>query len=87
MNDRDPRDPLGRKQKERSWRVYAAGFFALLALILVIQNSEEVDFNFFFAEINTPLFFGLIVAFILGALTGWLVPKVRGGGRRERRDE
>ena len=53
----------------------------------MIQNSEEVDFDFFFAEINTPLFFGLIIAFMLGALTGWLVPRVRGGGRRERRDE
>ena len=86
MAGRDTQDPLGRKPKERSWRVYAAGFFALLALILVIQNSEEVNFNFFFAEVNTPLFFGLIIAFVLGALTGWLVPKVRGGGR-ERREE
>lgn len=87
MAGRDPHDPLGRKPKERSWRVYAAGFFALLALILVIQNSEEVNFHFFFAEVNTPLFFGLIIAFVLGALTGWLVPKVRGDGRRDRRDE
>ena len=87
MADRDPHDPLGRKEKDRSWRLYAAGFFALLALILVLQNSEEVDFNFFFAEVQTPLFFGLIIAFILGALTGWLVPKVRGGGHRHDRDE
>lgn len=87
MAARDPQGPLGRKPKERSWRVYAAGFFALLALILVIQNSDEVNFNFFFAEVNTPLFFGLIVAFILGALTGWLVPKVRSTGRRRERVE
>ncbi|MDQ3102459.1 MAG: LapA family protein [Actinomycetota bacterium] len=82
-NDRrpDPHDPLGRSREKRSWRVYLAGILALLALILVIQNSQTVEFKFFFVDGETPLFFGLIIAFMLGALVGWLLPRVRGGGR------
>jgi len=82
-NDRpDPHDPLGRRQKDRSWRFYAAMVIGVLALILIFQNSQKVDFKFFFVEGETPLFFGLIIAFILGALVGWLLPRVRRGGRR-----
>lgn len=83
-NDRRPDrpDPLGRSKEKRSWRVYLAGTIAVLALILVIQNSQKVEFNFFFVEGETPLFFGLIIALLLGALIGWLLPKVRGDRRR-----
>jgi uncharacterized integral membrane protein len=83
-NDRrhDPHDPLGRSQDKRSWRLYLAGVVALLALILIIQNSQKVEFKFFFVEGETPLFFGLIIALLLGALVGWLLPRVRGGRRR-----
>lgn len=82
MAARDPHDPLGRKQKDRSWRTYAAAAVGVLALILVIQNSQKVEFRFFFVEGETPLFFGLIITFLLGALVGWLLPRVRGGRHR-----
>ena len=82
---RDPHDPLGRSKDKRSWRFYLAAAVALLALILVIQNSQKVEFRFYFVEGETPLFFGLIIAFVLGALVGWLLPRVRGD--RHRRDE
>lgn len=87
MADRDPHDPLGRPRKDtsRQWRTYAAFAVAILALILIIQNSQSVEFNFYFANAETPLFFGLLIAFVLGALVGWLLPRVRRGGRH--RDE
>lgn len=87
MAGRDPHDPLGRKQKDRSWRTYAAGAVAVLALILVIQNSQKVEFRFFFVEGETPLFFGLIITFLLGALVGWLLPRVRGSRRKDEESE
>jgi uncharacterized integral membrane protein len=76
---RDPRDPLGRSKGDtsRQIRLWAAAVVAVLALILVFQNSQSVEFNFFFANTNTPLFFGLLIAFALGALVGWLLPRVR----------
>ena len=39
------------------WRTYAAGIAAVLALILIFQNSQKVEFKFFFVD-DTPLFFG-----------------------------
>lgn len=85
MAGRDPHDPLGRSTKDRSWRTYLAAIAGLLALILIIQNSQKVEFKFFFVEGETPLFFGLIIAVLLGALIGWLLPRVR--GNRRHRDE
>jgi uncharacterized integral membrane protein len=82
---RDPHDPLGRAPKERDprrqLRLWLAGIAAVLALILIVQNSQKVEFNFFFANTETPLFFGLLIAFVLGALVGWLLPRVRAHSR------
>lgn len=65
--------------------MWLAAVAAVLALILIVQNSQKVEFNFFFANTETPLFFGLLIAFALGALVGWLLPRVR--GRSRSRDE
>ena len=86
---RDPHDPLGRTKKRdtsRQFRLYAAAVVAILALILIVQNSQSVEFNFFFANTDTPLFFGLLIAFVLGALVGWLLPRVRRSRRRDEHD-
>lgn len=80
---RDPNDPLGRSKPDRSWRLYLAAALALLALILIVQNSQSVEFKFFFVEGETPLFFGLIIAVLLGMLIGWLLPKVRRDRKRD----
>lgn len=71
-------------QEERGWRFYASVFFAVIALIFVIQNTEETNVSFLFAETEMPLFFALIIALALGALIGWLTPRVRRSGRSER---
>jgi uncharacterized integral membrane protein len=89
MADRrpNPHDPLGRPQRDgsRQVRLWLAGIATVAALILIIQNSQKVEFNFFFANTETPLFFGLLIAFVLGALVGWLLPRVRSHSRH--RDE
>lgn len=66
-------------------RLWLAAVAAVLALILIVQNSQKVEFIFFFANTETPLFFGLLIAFALGALLGWLLRRVRSHPRR--RDE
>ena len=88
MNDRPHRGaaPLpGRKpSKDRSWRFYAAIVIAAIALLFIIQNSQEVEVDFIVATTSTPLFFVLAITFALGALAGWLWPHVRRDRRRER---
>jgi len=55
----------------------------LLLLIFVAQNSHEEEVNFLFATVNTPLFFALLVAGLLGAVIGWSVPRLWRGARRD----
>jgi uncharacterized integral membrane protein len=90
MSDRPHRGaaplPGQKPSKERSWRFYAAIVIAAIALLFIIQNSQKVEFRFFFVEGQTPLFFGLIIALLLGALVGWLLPRVRGNRRHEERE-
>ena len=59
------------------WKRYVVGVAIVLLLILVVQNAQKVEVNFFFAETKTPLVFALLVAGGLGALIGWLAPRVR----------
>ena len=72
-------------RKERAeWKRWVAGIALVALLILIAQNSQKVEVNFFFASTETPLVFALAIAGVLGALVGWLAPRVR---RRDRREE
>lgn len=71
-------------KKDRSWRFYAAIAVAIVALVVIFQNSQEVRVDFLFASASMPLFFVLLVAFALGALFGWLWPHVRRDRKRQR---
>jgi uncharacterized integral membrane protein len=65
-------------RKERAdWKKWVAAIAAIALLILIVQNSQKVEVNFFFASTETPLVFALLIAGILGALVGWLTPRVR----------
>jgi uncharacterized integral membrane protein len=66
------------------WKRWVAGIAAVALLILIAQNSQKVEVNFFFASTETPLVFALVIAGILGAIIGWLAPRVRGRRRDER---
>jgi uncharacterized integral membrane protein len=80
MESRIPEAP---RSERAEWKRWVAGIAAVLLLILIVQNSQKVEVNFFFASTETPLVFALLIAGALGALIGWLAPRVRG----RRRDE
>jgi uncharacterized integral membrane protein len=63
-------------------RTYLAAAIGVIALIIIVQNSQSVEVEILFATISTPLVFALLIAFALGALTGWLLPRVRRGRKR-----
>jgi uncharacterized integral membrane protein len=80
LADHDPTRPRG---QDRSWKLWA-GLVALLVLIIfVVQNSQEVTVDFLFTTTTTPLVFALVFAGALGALVGWLLPRVRRGRHRD----
>ena len=83
MTGADDRQGAPRKEG-RGWRFYVIVVAAILLLIFVIQNSQEVPVDFLFASTNTPLFFALLLAGGLGALIGWAWPHVRRDRKRER---
>jgi uncharacterized integral membrane protein len=69
------------QDKKSSWRPWALGVAVLLVVVLIAQNSQEVKVKFLFVNTTTPLIFALVLSALLGALIGWLGPRVR---RRER---
>lgn len=86
MNER-PQQPPGRSalpaKEGRGWRFYLACGIALLALIIVVQNTESTTVRILFAETEMPLIFALVVAILIGVAIGWLTPKVRGSRRQD----
>ena len=88
MSDRRHRGPAplpGEKARtQRSWRFYAAIVIGIVALVFILQNSQEVEVDFIVATTSTPLFFILLITFVAGALCGWLWPHVRRDRKRER---
>ena len=71
-------------QEGRGWRFYVIVVAVVLLLIFVIQNAQSVPVDFLFTTVDTPLFFALLVAGVLGAVIGWAWPHVRRDRRRQR---
>jgi uncharacterized integral membrane protein len=61
----------------RSARFYVICVLIALALIFVLQNTDDTNVKFLFAETSMPLFFALVIALALGAAIGYLTPRVR----------
>lgn len=68
-------------RRQTNWRGWALLVAIILLLIFIFQNSQDVEIKFLiFGSINTALIFALVISALLGALIGWLAPRVR---RRE----
>jgi uncharacterized integral membrane protein len=57
----------------------------VLSLILVLQNRTHVDVNVLLWDFHIRLVWVLLGVFLLGALLGWMVPRLRAGVRQRRR--
>ena len=81
MSDRPHRGPAplpGEKpRKERTWRFYAAIAIGIVALVFIVQNSQEVEVKFFFSTTTIPLVFALLLAAVLGFIIGLALPRFR----------
>jgi uncharacterized integral membrane protein len=70
-------DPTRPRGQERNWKLWVAIVVAIVLIVFVIQNSQEVKVDFLFTTTETPLIFALLIAGGLGAAIGWLAPRVR----------
>jgi uncharacterized integral membrane protein len=73
----DSHPPEAPRKEGPQWKRWVAGIALVLLVVLIVQNSQKVEVNFLFAETQTPLVFALLIAGVLGALVGWLAPRVR----------
>jgi uncharacterized integral membrane protein len=71
------------EKSQTNWRMWSVAALALLALIVALQNSQEVRIDVLFVSVNAPLIVTLLVAVAIGALIGYAAPVLR----RHRRDE
>jgi uncharacterized integral membrane protein len=66
------------RREGTNWRGWATLVAVVLLLVFVIQNSQEVNIDFlFFTSVSTPLILALVFSAVLGALIGWLAPRIR----------
>ena len=70
----------------RWFHLTVIGLFALITLIFVVQNLEQVTLSFLTLTIETRLAFAIAVAYVLGMATGgslWslLRRSIAGSGR------
>ena len=57
----------------RSTSLLLLFFVAILIAILAYLNSEPVRFDYLFSEIQLPLSILMMICFVCGALTSWVV--------------
>lgn len=50
---------------------------AVVALVLILQNTNETKVHILFWDVTTGLWFLLAIVFVLGFLIGWFLPKLR----------
>ena len=78
----DPTKPQ-RARQDHSWKLWLGLVALIILIIFVVQNSQEVEVDFLFTTTSTPLIFALVFAGVLGALVGWLLPRVLRGRRHD----
>ena len=66
-----------RKETSFSAKQMLSGAALLLLLLWFVLNTQEVEVNLIVTTVTMPLFIALIIAGLLGALVGWLLPRIR----------
>ena len=73
------------EKKPVNWRAWLVGILIALVLIVALQNSQSVQVEVLFVEVNAPLIVTLLAAVGIGALIGYVAPLLRGHRREQRR--
>ncbi len=71
--------PQPSDQSDTQWKRWALLAAVALLLIVVLQNSQEVDFNLLFINTSAPLILLLLVFTLIGSAIGYFGPIIRRG--------
>lgn len=71
---------------EIKWKMWGLGIAVVLLLIIVIQNSQKVEFNLLFISTSTPLIVLLLITALIGAIIGYTAPILRRHRHNTRRE-
>ena len=80
----EPRPVDGQHKAETNWRLIAGGLIALLLVIFILINRDEVDVEFAVATVTMSLWLIIAITTLLGLAVGWLLASRR--ARRKSRD-
>ena len=58
-------------------RVAGGGIIAIVALIFILQNRNDITLNFLWLDINAPLWLWLTIMFVAGGVVGWIASRNR----------
>lgn len=83
MSMMNERDDAMKDSSDFSWKVLGGVGVLVLALIFILQNTQDTEIKFLFWDFTVGLWFGLVIAMVLGMLIGWLLPKFLRRGRRD----
>jgi uncharacterized integral membrane protein len=49
----------------------------IVAVVFILKNDRSVDIDYIFGTVDIPLVWGLLAAFLLGFVAGWLTRSFR----------
>jgi uncharacterized integral membrane protein len=75
------------EKKQTNWRAWFVGILIALAVIVALQNSDDVNVDILFLSTTAPLFVMLLVFLGIGALIGYVGPVVRRHRRQHKHGE
>ncbi len=77
---------MAAEKKPVNWRAWIVAALVALVVIVALQNSQSVQVEVLFVEVNAPLIVTLLAAVGIGVLIGYIAPLVR-RHRREGRGQ
>ena len=75
------------EKKPINWRAWFVGALVALVAIVALQNSQSVQVEVLFVEVNAPLIVTLLAAVGIGVLIGYVAPLVRRHRREGHRQD
>jgi uncharacterized integral membrane protein len=75
------------EKKPVNWRAWFVGALVALVVIVALQNSQSVQVEVLFIDVDAPLIVTLLVAVGIGVLIGYIAPLVRRHRREGRRQD